>query len=823
MAVVSRIKQDGTYLSTNKVDTRTSTVQDGLMFYMPFDQNTLKGYHDIANAKVLGYYSNASHPTYDYIAARCSSITLSADILAETTSTVVDTYDLVVVDQYVWAVSSGIMTKLKEFVDAGISVIAVGNDTRTNVFVSAYTAVARVTHTAAIDPYGRLDIAGSFTGSADVFGGIDSLQNGAIPEYYRSDTGQIMGYTYTSESGAILYFDQEGFGNTAAVLAGLKECLLHTKGRQSSASTLPTFEGLGISESTDNLYADGNYAEKTLHPVRNGPWTFPDDIKGPSGQQVIRVDADGTTSYHGRDITVTTGVRYTASCWCYVSSDANTTSTRLAGEQGYPINPSTSYYDLSKKGTWQFLYSSGDATGTNARILAYQVSNMTRGFVLFTDVQFQAEKYPTPFVPVSFPFSSFEQNFAPLSECTIVGKFKPLSGFDNSPSAAPDYTNTSNNQSSLIGVHDTVNGSNAYYKFYQSANGASSPFLDPDGAWGTQHRHVAYELTTDPLYYMITLTSNTTLSINIYQNGTWNGAHVHTFAATASIDTITFGQNAFAPTTIWNGYHSNMAVYNRVLTQAEVEKIINTSHIVTAESTVAKNLQTKPYLPNDISFLSLGENGGNNTENTIVPVVDTANYVEGDAYVGGNKLQYNLNSTLGLDWNADWSICYMKKPIGTHSGELVLTGYSIESLGSNSNSVGGGYVWWGKNNGSNTLSATTNSTIDPNTYFNNWQYVTLVKSGTTVTIETWIKDSIQRTRTYSLSSVASNYYVNQYGYDLYLGGWDNNNGCYTRFKNLVVAQRALSSNELNNFRLNKIKALKDVVYFQAGIETDAVL
>jgi len=829
MPAYGRLTQDGSYLTSGRVNTRKPLVTNSLVFSMPFDQAKDKSFNTLANCRVLGYYQNASHPTYDYIAPRCEEIVLSPNILTEDVATVAATYDLVIVDNYVWSISSTIMLKLKEFVDVGVSVIAIGNDTRTNIFVSSYTAVAHVSHTVTSDPYGRLDdkLTTYASGSADVFGGINSLQNGAIPEYYRDDTNQIMGYTYTSESGAVLFFDQQGFGNRPWIFAGIEVCIQSTRGRQqiSAQSPIEHFSGLGVHESTENLYTDGDYALKTLHPVRNGPWTFPANIKGPNGQQVIRVDADGTTNYHGKDIEVTVGLRYTASVWCYVSPDNDSTLVELQGEQAFSYTQPTCQYDLTKKGTWQFLYMTGDATTTNARILAYDIGAATRGFALFSDIQFQQEKYPTPYVNGAVPACSFYQKFSPQSECTIIGKFKPLSSFDNSPSASADYTNTSNNQSSLIGVHDTVNGSNAYYKFYQNTTtGNSSPFLDPDGTWGTSHRHVTYELTTDELYYVIKLTSNTTLSINIYQNGEWKGEHIHTFTETTSaIDAISFG--SYNSQVVWNGYHSNVSIYGSIISDAEIERYISKSYKVTTRETIAKNLVSSPYLGNEVSYLSLGANGGDNIQNTIVPVVDSSNYSQGAAYVGGvnGKLQYNLNSTLGLNWNGDWSICYMKKPIGTHTGEASLTGYSIESLGSNSNSVGGGYIWWGKNNGSNALSSTTNSPFTSTDFFNNWQYVTLVKSGTTLTIETWLIDRVTRTRTATYTNIASNYFVNQYGYDLYLGGWDNNSGCYTYFKNLLIAQRALNPQELNNFRLNKLKALKDVIHIQAGVETNVTL
>ena len=49
---------------------------------------------------------------------------------------------------------------------------------------------------------------------------------------------------------------------------------------------------------------------------------------------------------------------------------------------------------------------------------------------------------------------------------------------------------------------------------------------------------------------------------------------------------------------------------------------------------------------------------------------------------GSSSLTYNLNSSLGLDWSGDWTICYWKIPIGTTYDTM--TSYNIESLGCNS-------------------------------------------------------------------------------------------------------------------------------------------
>jgi hypothetical protein len=188
----------------------------------------------------------------------------------------------------------------------------------------------------------------------------------------------------------------------------------------------------------------------------------------------------------------------------------------------------------------------------------------------------------------------------------------------------------------------------------------------------------------------------------------------------------------------------------------------------------------------------------NNLSDLYIESVQVENKIFGSPYVLGSRpasyLVYNFNASIGLDWAGDWSICYWKKPVGTHTDGF--DGYSIESLGANSNTVGGGYIWWGKDNGSNTISQATPSTFVVSDYFDKWHMVSLVRSGTTVTITTWSVGNQTHVRTVGYSTANTNYMVNQYGYDFKLGGWDNNNPTNAFFRDLVVTKYALSATQL---------------------------
>lgn len=191
-----------------------------------------------------------------------------------------------------------------------------------------------------------------------------------------------------------------------------------------------------------------------------------------------------------------------------------------------------------------------------------------------------------------------------------------------------------------------------------------------------------------------------------------------------------------------------------------------------------------------------------------------SNHVEGS--IAATNVSFNFNKELGLNWSGNWSIMYWKCPFGS-SNNSTTAAYNLESLGCNSNSVGGGYIWWGKNTGSNTIQSATPSSFDPNDYFGKWHPVILVKNGTTLTIKEYIDNQVH-VRTVTVSTSAPNYYVNQYGYDFKLGGHDNANPSNSYYRDLIVAKRALTDVEINAILNNKIQVTKNELVVSNIIE-----
>ncbi len=176
------------------------------------------------------------------------------------------------------------------------------------------------------------------------------------------------------------------------------------------------------------------------------------------------------------------------------------------------------------------------------------------------------------------------------------------------------------------------------------------------------------------------------------------------------------------------------------------------------------------------------------------------------------QLQFHLYDRTGiaLDWDDDWTILYWKKPIGTDNG---LTGYSVESLGRNGNSEGGGYTFWGKINAANTI-ALRNGTLESgdadftwNDYQYEWQLVVLRYDASEDELKLNIygvnADPIVITRTIDIT--ASNYYVTQNGYDFQLGGYDLSHQPAAYYRGLTIYKSVKSDTYVDSYYNTKLK------------------
>jgi hypothetical protein len=144
---------------------------------------------------------------------------------------------------------------------------------------------------------------------------------------------------------------------------------------------------------------------------------------------------------------------------------------------------------------------------------------------------------------------------------TIIGKFIPRTAFVNESS----YTHTAN-QSVLLRLQDDLNTGGAYYRFYLSTGGLSEPFIDPDGFWGSTHAHSFYEIEANKEVTYVIQKTTSALYFKMYQNGSLKGTHTLSLSSAAQINRVIFGKSP-----IWNGTHTELTIYDEVLTNDELD------------------------------------------------------------------------------------------------------------------------------------------------------------------------------------------------------------------------------------------------------------
>lgn len=189
------------------------------------------------------------------------------------------------------------------------------------------------------------------------------------------------------------------------------------------------------------------------------------------------------------------------------------------------------------------------------------------GILWIDNVQIEEENHATPFVDGNRLSSSNLKYNIPnnLTTLTIVGKFYPYTPWEDGNS----YARTTNG-ATLFRVNDTTNTGDAALRYYLSGGVTSFPYIDPTGYWGTSHIHQTYTVNAEEVVYYVIRRYSTTFQVQLYQNG-WKTAHTLTVPSDAEINEIEFGQ---VPT-IWNGEQQGFSVFEKQLTTAEEENIIN--------------------------------------------------------------------------------------------------------------------------------------------------------------------------------------------------------------------------------------------------------
>jgi hypothetical protein len=195
------------------------------------------------------------------------------------------------------------------------------------------------------------------------------------------------------------------------------------------------------------------------------------------------------------------------------------------------------------------------------------------------------------------------------------------------------------------------------------------------------------------------------------------------------------------------------------------------------------------------------------------PMLEAKPFVS--AYTEGTRgdalLAYNFNA-LGISWAADYTIGYWKRVHGTNSNGTT-TGLSLDSLGHPVNTAGGGYRAFGKAADLQHGLVTEGSSVlapipDYTQYQYTWQFHIIRRSSNVLTYRTYSGPGVYSSVSTAETTASPTRYVNQFGYDFQLGGFQNlgTNAANAYYKDLWVVQRAISDAELDTAWQTKFKA-----------------
>lgn len=246
----------------------------------------------------------------------------------------------------------------------------------------------------------------------------------------------------------------------------------------------------------------------------------------------------------------------------------------------------------TKPNTWErilktFVVPSNWDTDTFLRIYCYGMYG-DEGIIWFDDFQMTVGgNMNIPFVDGARASNS--SLVIPMKDVvdtyTIIGQFMPYTPFDGT------YDTTLDN-SNLFTIKDTVSNGEFSYRYY--SNGLSLPHLHligsfDDGSEWAGNSHREYTIDKDEMLWYAVTKIGINLTFKIFQNE-WKEVHEVTINSGTILSNITFGDGV-----IWNGTHSNISIYDRVLTDSEINSMVGTEYKLLPNGNILTNISENTY------------------------------------------------------------------------------------------------------------------------------------------------------------------------------------------------------------------------------------
>lgn len=438
--------------------------------------------------------------------------------------------------------------------------------------------------------------------------------------------------TEVSEDGIHWFpiFDSAIEGEYAETSAGKTHDLMNlgtTVKPSANTSTTLTSEGIAVEEGTTNLVNSPEFTSTSL----GGNWgswdgnvlTFDKAFLLEKETNVINLtkQTDGSANAIHQNIGgLTLDNDYTLSFYIRIHPKSNIESGYI---KAY-IHSSYSNHPITKE--WTRITHTNTSIRDNHTIHIRQYSTLYD--VQITMVQFEQKPFATSFVNGSRSAIGdliLSTNLG-LNDFTIVGEFIPNSNSDN-----PDYGGHLSSGSLLFRLEDTVS-TDVDFRSYKNV-----PYIDGNAFDGSNH-NIHEDFNTLPnikVKYSMKRQGNTLWLRMIGEDGQDTTWRIPRDPATDN-GLGSFNFDNFRIYGYWGGTHKNVSIYDRLLTDQEIQKLHNPSLQLTQEGNIISSelIEEPNDISSDIIYFPLGADGEDKYK-TIKPREETCTtYVDGGVWIG---------------------------------------------------------------------------------------------------------------------------------------------------------------------------------------------
>lgn len=253
---------------------------------------------------------------------------------------------------------------------------------------------------------------------------------------------------------------------------------------------------------------------------------------------------------------------------------------------------------------------------------------------------------PTAYTPSSRGKGELHlNNLGGYKDYTVCGWFRQNRPF----MTGGNYIESARNGATLISIHDTRNTGLMMYRYYESgANMVSAPYLNRTGTYLTGNVHQYYAVPEGEWVFFAARKIGTSFAFKLYHEG-WKLEHLATVEAGARLDDIRFGDS-----TLLDATYKDLSVYNRKLTDAELDAMVKAKLSITDAGGLNDKVKESSFVSKEARHFPLRFNG-EDSEGLVKPKTETAVlYTPEGAYLDKGIVNHASNPSSGTPITNGW-------------------------------------------------------------------------------------------------------------------------------------------------------------------------